>query len=32
MWDEIAAERNLPFLRLFFEVFGQVTRDPGTPS
>ncbi len=29
VWDEIAAPRNLPFLRLFFEVFGQVTRQPG---
>nr|WP_281373338.1 TetR/AcrR family transcriptional regulator [Kineococcus aurantiacus] len=29
VWDHIADPVNLPFLRLFFEVFGQATRQPG---
>ncbi|PRY16648.1 TetR family transcriptional regulator [Kineococcus rhizosphaerae] len=29
VWDVIANPVNLPFLRLFFEVFGQATREPG---
>jgi AcrR family transcriptional regulator len=28
-WRGIAAPENLPFLRLFFEVFGQAAHNPG---
>jgi AcrR family transcriptional regulator len=28
-WHGIAAPENLPFLRLFFEVFGQAVHNPG---
>jgi AcrR family transcriptional regulator len=28
-WRGIAAAENLPFLRLFFEVFGQAAHNPG---
>ncbi|OLT20399.1 hypothetical protein BJF78_09930 [Pseudonocardia sp. CNS-139] len=28
-WDGIAAPENLPFLRLFFEIFGQAAHNPG---
>ncbi len=28
-WRGIAAHENLPFLRLFFEVFGQAAHNPG---
>ncbi|HLU55183.1 MAG TPA: TetR/AcrR family transcriptional regulator [Pseudonocardia sp.] len=29
VWRGIAAPENLPFLRLFFEVFGQAVHNPG---
>ncbi|MDT7649003.1 MAG: hypothetical protein QOI36_409, partial [Pseudonocardiales bacterium] len=28
-WRGIAAPENLPFLRLFFEIFGQAAHNPG---
>jgi AcrR family transcriptional regulator len=29
VWRGIAAPENLPFLRLFFEIFGQAAHNPG---
>jgi AcrR family transcriptional regulator len=29
VWDQIADPANLAFLRLFFEVFGQASQQPG---
>lgn len=29
VWDQIADPANLPFLRLFFEVFGQASQQSG---
>jgi AcrR family transcriptional regulator len=29
-WDGIAAPENLPFMRLFFEIFGQAAHSPGS--
>jgi AcrR family transcriptional regulator len=29
VWEHIADPANLPFLRLFFEVFGQASQQPG---
>jgi AcrR family transcriptional regulator len=29
VWDQIADPANLPFLRLFFEVFGQASQQAG---